>query len=55
MTGMWLGRILCSHLFVSLGWGIMGIWAAIVADWLIRIGFYLPRYFSGKWLKQKVI
>lgn len=33
----------------------MGIWAAIVADWLIRIGFYLPRYFSGKWLKQKVI
>ena len=55
MTGMWLGRILCSHLFVSLGWGIMGIWAAIVADWLIRIGFYLPRYFTGKWLKQKVI
>lgn len=55
MTGMWLGRILCSHLFVSFGWGIMGVWVAIVADWLIRIAFYLPRYLSGRWLKKKVI
>ncbi len=55
MTGMWLGRILCSHLFVALGWGIMGIWVAIVADWLIRIAFYLPRYLSGKWLRKRVI
>lgn len=55
MCGMWLGRILCSHLFVALGWGIMGIWAAIVADWLIRIAFYLPRYLSGKWLRKRVI
>lgn len=55
ITGMWLGRILCSHLFVALGWGIMGIWVAIVADWLIRIAFYLPRYLSGKWLRKRVI
>ena len=55
MTGMWLGRILCSHLFVSFGWGIMGVWVAIVADWFIRIAFYLPRYLSGRWLKKKVI
>ena len=55
MTGMWLGRILCSHLFVSFGWDIMGVWIAIVADWLIRIAFYLPRYLSGRWLKKKVI
>lgn len=55
MTGMWLGRILCSHLFVSFGWGIMGVWVAIVADWFIRIAFYLPRCLSGRWLKKKVI
>lgn len=55
MTGMWLGRILCSHLFVSFEWGIMGVWVAIVADWFIRIAFYLPRYLSGRWLKKKVI
>ena len=47
--------ILCSHLFVSFGWGIMGVWVAIVADWFIRIAFYLPRYLSGRWLKKKVI
>ena len=55
MTGMWLGRILCSHLFVSFGWGIMGVWLAIVADWLIRIAFYLPRFCSGAWLQKRVI
>lgn len=38
-----------------LRWGIMGVWVAIVADWFIRIAFYLPRYLSGRWLKKKVI
>lgn len=33
----------------------MGVWVAIVADWFIRIAFYLPRYLSGRWLKKKVI
>ena len=26
-----------------------------LADWFIRIAFYLPRYLSGRWLKKKVI
>ena len=55
MMGMWLGRIACSYLFVSLGLGLMGVWYAIVADWLIRIAFFLPRFLSGRWLKKKVI
>lgn len=55
MAGMWLGRIACSHLFVSLGLGLMGVWYSILADWLIRIAFFLPRFLSGRWLKKKVI
>lgn len=55
MVGMWLGRIACSYLFVYLGLGLMGIWYAIVADWLIRIGFFLPRFLNGRWLQKKII
>lgn len=55
MVGMWLGRIACSYLFVYLGLGLFGIWLAILADWIIRIAFFVPRYLSGRWLKKKVI
>ena len=37
--------ILC----VALGWGATGVWIAMVMDWLVRIGFLLPRVLSGKW------
>lgn len=55
MLGMWLGRILCAYLFVGFGWGLMGIWYAILADWLIRIAFFVPRFTTGKWLEHQVI
>ena len=55
MIGMWFGRILFSYLFVHWGLGLMGVWLAILADWIIRIAFFLPRYLSGRWLKKKVI
>lgn len=55
MVGMWLGRIACSYLFVWLGLGLMGVWYAIVADWVIRIAFFLPRVLGRSWLEKKVI
>jgi putative MATE family efflux protein len=42
-----LSWILC----VGLGWGATGVWVAMVADWLVRISFLLPRVLSGKWKK----
>ena len=39
-----LSWILC----VALGWGATGVWIAMVADWLVRISFLLPRVLSGK-------
>ena len=44
MTGMWLGRILCSHLFVSFGWGIMGVGGHCGGLASSVVAFYLPRY-----------
>lgn len=42
-----LSWLLC----VALQLGAIGVWLAMVADWIVRISFFLPRIFSGKWKK----
>jgi Na+-driven multidrug efflux pump len=37
------------------GLGIWGVWFAMMADWGVRVLFYLIRYFSGAWLKKKSV
>ena len=37
--------ILC----VQLGMGAVGVWIAVVADWICRVGFFVGRMRSGKW------
>ena len=57
---MWVGvgsmiafRIIGSWvLCVQLEWGAMGVWVAMILDWICRISFFLPRVFSGKWLEK---
>ena len=39
--GILLGRYL--------GFGVLGIWMAMFADWLLRIFFFLPRFHGHKW------
>lgn len=50
---MWIFRIGCSYLFV-LGFhmGLMGIWAAMGVDWVVRSTCYVWRISSGKWLRK---
>lgn len=42
VLGSW---ILC----VQLGMGAIGVWIAMLADWVCRISFFLTRMLSGKW------
>lgn len=48
IAGSWL---LC----VQLQMGAMGVWIAMILDWVCRIGFFLPRTLSGKWLKHAAL
>jgi len=50
LASMALFRIVFSYILgVGLGWGAIGVWVAMVIDWVCRIIFYVARYRSGKW------
>ena len=59
---MWVGifsmltcRIFGSWLLcVQLGMGAVGVWIAMITDWVCRTSFLVPRLLSGKW-KSKYI
>ncbi len=34
---------------VGMGWGAIGVWTAMVVDWIVRISCFVGRYRSGKW------
>ena len=55
IVSMWLLRILLGYVFtVWLGWGILGIWLAMYADWAGRSLFFLKRMAGDRWLKGPV-
>ena len=50
LASMALFRIVFSYILgVGLGWGAVGVWVAMIMDWVCRIVFYVARYRSGKW------
>jgi putative MATE family efflux protein len=47
---MWIFRIGFSYLLGSyFGMGLLGIWVAMVIDWIIRSVCFIIRYKTGKW------
>ena len=41
-------------LCVRLGWGAVGVWTAMVIDWVCRTAFFMGRILSGKWKTKYV-
>ena len=31
------------------GFGVLGIWMAMFADWMLRVSFFIPRFHGRKW------
>ncbi|MDD3362201.1 MAG: MATE family efflux transporter [Hespellia sp.] len=42
-----MGYILAVHM----GYGAIGVWLAMILDWIVRVIFFVNRYRSGKWKK----
>ena len=53
---MWACRFcLCVFLIRVLGFGPMGVWIGMFADWTVRGIIFTWRFHSSKWLEHKVI
>jgi len=47
---MFIFRIGLSYVTgVAMGLGAIGVWIAMIIDWIVRISFFVTRFFSGKW------
>lgn len=56
IVSMWLCRIVCSYVIGGyFGWGVFGVWVAMVIDWVFRSICFVTRYFSGKWKKNALV
>lgn len=56
LASMWLVRIALSFVFaLTLGLGPLGVWIAMVCDWVVRGGAFIFRFARGKWKTRKLV
>lgn len=50
---MCMFRVLFSYILgVGLGLGALGVWLAMIMDWIFRVCFFVWRFASGKWREK---
>ena len=53
---MFIFRIIFSVILgIGLDWGAIGVWIAMVFDWIFRCTMFVLRFKNGRWLEYKVI
>lgn len=56
ISSMWICRIVFSYILGKyMGFGVFGVWMAMIMDWVIRAIFFIIRYRSPKWEGKQVI
>ncbi|MDD9268233.1 MATE family efflux transporter [Paenibacillus sp. MAHUQ-63] len=56
MLTMWLFRVVLGYVFgIMLGFGVIGVWAAMQLEWGVRGAVFLWRYRGEKWYKHRLI
>ena len=52
LASMAVFRIALSYVIgLGLGMGAVGVWIAMVVDWICRVIFYVARYRGSRWEK----
>ena len=53
VVSMWACRVGLSYVLGQyMGLGVLGVWYAMLIDWVVRAVFYTTRYLRGTWLKK---
>ncbi|MBE7047415.1 MAG: MATE family efflux transporter [Ruminococcaceae bacterium] len=53
VVSMWIFRVYLSYVLGrDMGLGVMGVWYAMVCDWVFRAIIFVIRYIRGTWLKK---
>ena len=58
LGSMFVCRVVLSYVFACacvLNLGLLGVWLAMIADWVVRAAFFLFRYWRGRWKRIRVI
>ena len=56
LLSMWLVRVVAGYILgVVLGFGIMGIWAAMLIEWCSRAVIFTARFRGNKWYSHNLI
>lgn len=56
MFSMWVFRVGFSVVLGTwLHWGLLGVWVAMIIDWVVRDVFFITRFLGSRWLQKKVI
>lgn len=55
LFSMFAFRLLLSYIIgLKLGWGALGVWFAMIVDWVFRAIFFCLRYKGKRWLKHSI-
>ncbi|MGM9680622.1 MAG: MATE family efflux transporter [Eubacteriales bacterium] len=56
IASMILFRLTLSYIIgYRMGYGAVGVWIAMVVDWICRVTCFLVRYYSGRWRKHALV
>lgn len=56
ICSMWIFRYFLSFLLArDLGLGLVGVWLAMIVDWIVRAILFVYRYRTGKWKYKKLV
>ena len=56
VTSMWVCRVVFSYVFGQFfGFGVFGVWMAMILDWWVRAFFFVRRYRGSQWMTKALV